>query len=621
MIKKETNMKTFKNILNIFLLGLITSVVCSCDDEVEYTPAESPTNSQVYFPSSLASNYDLDSGASSFTVEISRVESSSAQTVALTVSDETGKLSVPTSVDFAAGATSAQLVIGYDAAAFEYDVYGKATIKIAETEATPYGNSEYSFTYGVPAPWTDWVLFGTGTYTYTQYWSGDDPDRNVYKRTSKLDPTQSQFMIEGVFYGIEFIVDYNEETHACRISPQYTAYDNSTYGPVYTADAGYYWVDIRQNADASYDQFPSYFNPETGLFELYLAFYVSAGYFGVGYEYLQLNGYEQPDYSLKLSNVGHYVDPTGVDNAVVHIYKGADVASYKCILKEGALSSSAVEAAFEELANGTIEADTLYATGYKAFPLEIEGKYTAVAVGFDANDEVVSKESLTFEFIPVGQSNPWKSLGMCAFTEDCLSTFWSSLENLTYSVEIREHQNKPGLYRLVNPYGAAFPYNEDGDYDASKEYYLEVNAQDPTAVYVELSSTGMNWGYGEVSIWSMASYYMNNGGKTLSEVKEQGFCGTLVDGVITFPVSSLLISMTEYQSGNFYAANKNGAFKIDMTNMTAVEETVDSRSLFFVSKNVESQSSSGIQYIPSDYKKGLSIEGKRFLEQKNQTVK
>ena len=610
-------MKTIKNIFNILFACVAVVAFWACDDEVEYTPAENPTGDQVFFPSSLSESYDLATDATSFAIEVQRAVAENAINVPLTVTDESGKLSIPTSVDFAAGAKTATLTIGYNAADFDYDTYTSVELAIPDSYTTPYGNSAYAFTVGVPAPWTEWELYGTGMYTYTQYWSGDDPDRKVYKRTSKLEPTQSQFKIEGVFYGIDFIVDYNEETHECRISPQYTAYDNATYGPVYVADAEAYWVDVRQSAEATYD--PSSFNPETGLFEFSLAFYVSAGYFGIGYEYLQLDGYEQPDYTLNLANAGHYVDTKGVDNAVVHIFKGADVASYKCILEEGALGASAIEKAIAGLVDGSIATDTLYVSGYKAFPLEAEGKYTAIAVGFDENDEVVNTASLTFEFMPVGMSDPWKSLGMCTFTEDCITTFWG-VENLSYPVEIREHESKPGLYRLVSPYGAAYPNNEEGDYDATSEYFLEINAQDDKAVYVTLSKTGMDWGYGEISIWSMADYYMTNNGLSLENVKEQGFCGTLVDNVITFPANSLLISMTDYQGGGFYQANKNGAFKVDMTNLQPATRAMKSRTAFAVEKTLKSQAGAGLKNS-TKYMRGINVDGKEIMNQRQLFVK
>ena len=166
------------------------------------------------------------------------------------------------------------------------------------------------------------------------------------------------------------------------------------------------------------------------------------------------------------------------------------------------------------------------------------------------------------------QTEEWRSLGMATYTEDCVTTFFN-VENVSYQVEVRENTNQPGLYRIINPYGAAYPYNAEGDYDTSKEYFIEIDATDHEGVYIPgIYGTGMNWGYGEFSITSMAYYYMVSNGATFEEVKDAGYCGVLADGVITFPAQSLLISLSEYNGGNFYTSNNNGAFRLDMNDMT-----------------------------------------------------
>lgn len=179
--------------------------------------------------------------------------------------------------------------------------------------------------------------------------------------------------------------------------------------------------------------------------------------------------------------------------------------------------------------------------------------------------------SYTFK---AGIPAPWKSLGKGTFVEDCMTTFFK-VENVSYAVEIQESLENPGIYRLVNAYGAAYPYNEEGDYDAANNYYIEINAQDPEGVYITRSNTGMAWSaYGEVTIWSLANYYMNRG-QSLEEVKAAGYCGILKNGVISFPVKSLLISMANYQSGDFYNANTNGAFKVALPGFVIADYSVE----------------------------------------------
>jgi hypothetical protein len=165
--------------------------------------------------------------------------------------------------------------------------------------------------------------------------------------------------------------------------------------------------------------------------------------------------------------------------------------------------------------------------------------------------------------VKVGIPAPWKSLGQCTYVDDFITSFWG-VENIAYNVEIQENMLQPGYFRLVNAYGAAYPYNGDGDYDDSQDYYLEIHAEDPDAVYMNVQNVGMDWGYGEISVGSLAGYYIDREGKTLEEMKAAGYTGTYKDGIITFPTSSLVVGMTDYNNGSMRYANNNGAFKVVM---------------------------------------------------------
>lgn len=150
---------------------------------------------------------------------------------------------------------------------------------------------------------------------------------------------------------------------------------------------------------------------------------------------------------------------------------------------------------------------------------------------------------------------PWKSIGECKYTDAYISSLYNVPEVPTYMVEVEESMTQPGLYRLVNPYGAAFPYNEPGDYDADNNYYLTINAVDPTKVYIEESPTGMNWGDGEFVFFSIAGLRVAQGNLAAAE----GNYGTVKDGVITFPKGSLLAAIG---SDGWYTCNSNGKFKL-----------------------------------------------------------
>lgn len=148
--------------------------------------------------------------------------------------------------------------------------------------------------------------------------------------------------------------------------------------------------------------------------------------------------------------------------------------------------------------------------------------------------------------------------GWCMFTEDLLTTFFS-VNNLSYPVEVQERADKPGYFRVFNAYGSAYPYNEPGDYDDSKDYYFIIDATNPNKVYIpSLTNLGFNWGYGDFYMWSMAGYYLSKG----DESKAKDYYGTYKNGKISFPVGGLMIAMADYNDFGLYSANSNGLWSI-----------------------------------------------------------
>lgn len=180
---------------------------------------------------------------------------------------------------------------------------------------------------------------------------------------------------------------------------------------------------------------------------------------------------------------------------------------------------------------------------------------------FEHNFSISGNKAYTLSF---KMEYVWASIGMAKYTDDFIGPLYGA-PNETYEVEVYAPQGVTGLYRVMNAYGAAFPYNEDGDYDASKDYYFEIDATDPEGVYINgMYSTGLDWGDGVWSVTSYAYYYMTKG-YTFADVKAAGYCGTLVDGVITFPAKSLLAAL----GSSLYYANQNSAFMLDLSTTSA----------------------------------------------------
>lgn len=227
-----------------------------------------------------------------------------------------------------------------------------------------------------------------------------------------------------------------------------------------------------------------------------------------------------------------------------------------------------------EAYNSTIKAKEEYQASESVLAtINAPGGYETLATGLTAGTDytvvVWATNGILDTFVTASYKtaeNPevWKSLGKATYTDDIVSGMYGksateTLDPVSYEVEVQESQDRPGVYRLVNPYGEAYPYNEPGDWDDSKDYYLEIDASDPKAVYYDLQDLGLDWGDGAMFSISYAGYnYLN--GKTKEEIAAAGLFGKLEKGVITFPEKGLLVGFDG--NNNLYYGNTRSAFKI-----------------------------------------------------------
>ena len=558
--------KLFKN--SYIALAVLALGFSACTEEVEYNPAEVPATAQVYFSNTNGAQIDLAKEARSFDIAVSRAVAGAAASIDVNVVADSLANTVfdfPATVEFADSASTAVYTVNVkEGVELEFEVYHNITLSFDESLATPYGNSTYAFEVGVPAPWSEWEKIGTGTYYLSIYWGGTHSGLPIYYREYLLNDTDAQFYIPGIANSMDLTIEYNRQTGNCQVLPQY-AVTNSNYGQVTVLDIPHYPF---TNLSGTYEEYPCYYDAEKGLFTLNLAYVVCTlwdantnGSFGNGVETFQLDGFKQYDYTFDMSFKGHYIDNAGNDNAVISTTMGLDIPQY---LMTVVSADEDIDATVSGMLDGSVPCDTLTESGFYAYPLTESGNYVAVAVTFDADGKAFEEPyTEEFEFYLAGQENPWVSLGMATYTEDLLTTFFK-VANETYPVEVRQNKDNPGLYRVIHPYAA---YGADTE----SEYFFEIDATDPEGVYIpDVYGTGLDAGYGEVSITSMAYYYMATKGASLEDVKGAGYCGVFADNVITFPAEALMISMSGYQDGAWYKSNKNGLFKLDMTDMQPV---------------------------------------------------
>ena len=559
--------KIFKN--SFMALAVLALGFSACTEE-DYTPAEMPSNDQVFFSNTVGKQIDLAMDAKSFDIVVNRTVTGKNALVPVTVTADSSAqawFEFPDAVEFADTMKTAVYTVAVkEGVTFEYDKFAEVSITIAPEYATPYGDATYSFKVGVPAPWSEWEEM-SGVYNFALYVSGAYPIP-VYYREHLLDDTKAQFLLGVTEIGAneDITIDYNKSTGDCQVGIHYFL-DNANYGPVFVSDFPHNPFDLNKDGEReTYEDHPCTYDSKTGLFTLELVYFVhtglgssASGTFGTGVETIQLDGFTQYDYSLTMNHIGNYVDNAGTNNAVINVAKGADV---KKFLMTVVSADEDADAAVQGMLAGTVPCDTLTESGYYAYPIATSGNYMALAITFDAEDKPVEAHSTNFEFWVAGDSNPWESLGYAKYTDDVILPLFGN-PAMSYYVEVLENKEQPGLFRMVDPYGPEQPlYSYAASYEAGS--YIEIDATDPQGVWIEgWQNIGLDI-QGAMSITSMAWYQVaNEEGATKEDAKAAGLCGTYADGVITFPADGILIAL----GGKAYYGNRNAGFALDMTNL------------------------------------------------------
>lgn len=178
--------------------------------------------------------------------------------------------------------------------------------------------------------------------------------------------------------------------------------------------------------------------------------------------------------------------------------------------------------------------------GYDASAFEYDEYISFTATVDSTQSTPYGLSSVTFS---AGVPAPWVTLGWGSYSETFYG-YWYSCP-LTYPVQIQENEVTPGLYRMIDPYGPVYPYfsaGEDRDENDTNSYDIEIDATDPNKVIINKQSTGTDWGYGNMSVYSLAAYFIDNG----KPERAEAYYGKLENGVITFPNDALCISFEKY---------------------------------------------------------------------------
>lgn len=156
-------------------------------------------------------------------------------------------------------------------------------------------------------------------------------------------------------------------------------------------------------------------------------------------------------------------------------------------------------------------------------------------------------------------------MGKALYREDLLTALFS-VPNAEWEVDVYTKETEPGVYYLSNVYHPSVCPLFGPDEGTFEELYMVIDASDPQKVIFPFQYLGWDIGYGQAGAASLAP----EAGINVSS----GVYGTLVNGVIEFPVKGLVFGMEGYNDFGLYYANPNGLFRVVLPGAILTDYTI-----------------------------------------------
>lgn len=182
----------------------------------------------------------------------------------------------------------------------------------------------------------------------------------------------------------------------------------------------------------------------------------------------------------------------------------------------------------------------------------------------------------------------WKPIGQGTLRDDMVTVYYNTSGFYEFPVEMEESEQTPGRYRLVNAY-LNYPLNLGGEpLPDDVTNYIVVDASDPEHVYIERGNTGIAIGLAEdangneVTSWmcimsTSFDYFEKYGNWMIAD--NEGICGKMVDGTITFPSHQIVVtgafgpSLIPDKDDLWIRANTHGQFRLKIP--TALDTDIE----------------------------------------------
>ncbi len=408
-------MKSIK-IFFLATVAIVAGLFTACSDD-DFKAGPEVDGAQVYFPENVTTQHSISDDVSSIAIPVKRIAKDEALTVAVLASDESGLFTIPSSVSFAAGKETSELLITFDRTKLEDGKeYPLSFLINDEDNTTPYGNRSLDI---IVAPWP-WVKLGTGKFRddyLCSMFNGGNPEIEVTIHEHKSK--KGIYMIEEM-YGWPLLTEFfggSQEEIESQVKLTYTPVNITIDCSDPTK------VVMPRQFTGIIDGDPAYGNYEIAMFtggegtlvngvitfpQEALAFVCGAGNLKAnksGLFRILLPDAELTDYTLSAVYDGMKVSADGeTASAVINFTYGADVTGISYVLASGNVSDTADEIA-AAIAAGT--AENIYevkdfAVGAEKVSVEAEldasGVYTVIALPKNKAGKLLEAEASASSF-------------------------------------------------------------------------------------------------------------------------------------------------------------------------------------------------------------------------------
>lgn len=384
-------MKAIKKLLYFLAVAGTTMFASSCTEEVDYTPAPRPAGQQVYFSTDMAETVNLEENSSSVTIPVYRVVSDEAASFSIFATEESALFTIPSTVDFAAGENTANLVITYDYSKLTQDQAYPCTLTIGDTENTsPYGMGSYEFSFIALSPWTS---LGMAIYTEDVITAAYGIDNLSFEvEVQQSDNNKGLYRLKNLYRdgtGLFTLVGFADASGAT--SDYYITIDCTNPDAVTIAEQplgftidGMGELKIFSNTPGTLSNGVITF-PKGGL-SLNIPT-ISSNYptNASGKFKVVLPGAVDINPAVTAEFLGTYTASDNTSSAIFKLTPNGDVASYKYAYFEGVATATQASEYADGIMNGTIESSEMESSGAEEnllVPIPESGRYTLVIIPY-----------------------------------------------------------------------------------------------------------------------------------------------------------------------------------------------------------------------------------------------